>query len=227
MEQYRLDFVKAMLSADRTPISNLIDRDSLSSEAVENHFHLKRNGEKGIYVFWWEDRVDAKTLDPIYHLSLVGPQIRRKKNTVTAQKAKHPIYQIQWDKSDFPEECASIFPLYIGKTTVFKKRISQHLALGSKDGWLQRGDEAANRKQHSRKLLIKHTTACQFRSGFEHICGYKDHATTMDLMKQVSISFFPINTEDKSNRWDIKARFYLEDLAIGYYRPWFNVDSER
>ncbi len=49
----------------------------------------------------------------------------------------------------------------------------------------------------------------------------------MKGLENVTLSFFPFPKVPQEIRSDVSERFYLEDLAIGYYRPWFNVDSER
>jgi len=101
--------------------------------------------------------------------------------------------------------------LYIGKTTNFKNRISMHLMLGTKD-WYS-GKTATN-------SILKRNTQCQFRAGFEHILKNSKCSDNRELMiNSVGLSFVP--------KESFEDRFFLENLAIGYYKPWFNLDSER
>lgn len=66
--------------------------------------------------------------------------------------------------------------------------------------------------------LVKRTSGCQFRAGVEHLFKNKGMSFHDELGK-FGVSFF--------SEPDFIQRFYMEDLAIGYYRPWFNLDCER
>jgi hypothetical protein len=168
-------------------------------------------------------------LEGLYAFVWVGPEVL-KDNVVLNLKGKklkddvgHAQHQVVWRLSDFPEEChaAGRFPLYIGKTTTLFNRVKQHLHL-SKEDWMDSRREY--RKAESKDVayqqgfLHKHSTACQFRSGMQHLYPL-DKAGFIAKLANIELCFMPSS--------DVQDRFYLEDLAIGYFRPWFNVDSER
>lgn len=118
----------------------------------------------------------------------------------------HKMIEIEWDWNlDNKNIC-----LYVGKSTNIKKRFGQHLLLGTKDLY-------KNRK--NRKKLYKRTTACQLRSGFDYLYLKENINIIEELNNRIKISIF----EESS----VRNRFYLEDLLIGKYKPWFNLDSER
>ncbi len=100
--------------------------------------------------------------------------------------------------------------LYVGRSTNIWQRFSQHIDRGSK-GRLPY-------KLGANKNKIRKLTSCQLRYGIEHI--FKNDKNPMDIIdNKVGFSFCTINrTED---------RFYKENLLIGTWKPWFNVDSER
>ncbi|MBY5969126.1 MULTISPECIES: GIY-YIG nuclease family protein [Halomonas] len=105
------------------------------------------------------------------------------------------------------------FPcLYVGKTTNLKKRFSQHLKRGSK--------ERLHEIPESSKKQKAVTTSCQLRYGIEHF--FPDEELPLQLIsKNVGFSYDVMGADQ------IAERFYREDLLIGTWKPWFNVDSER
>lgn len=88
---------------------------------------------------------------------------------------------------------------YVGKTTNFKNRLKKHLLLGT-NTWEHKENDYLNKK----------TTACQLRSGIEHLIKNSSN---------IRISIIELDA--------LVERFFAEDLAIGKGKPWFNVDSER
>jgi len=112
---------------------------------------------------------------------------------------------IKWDWNLSNEKIC----LYVGKSTDIKKRLSQHLMLGTEK--LYEGKET---------FLLKKTTACQLRTGFDFLYL---HQKTENIFKEMDqrLEFSFLKEED------FIKRFYLEDYLIGNLLPWFNVDSER
>jgi hypothetical protein len=113
-----------------------------------------------------------------------------------------------WWPDDLAYPC-----LYVGKSTNIKKRFSQHLMRGS-SGRVHAPLET-NHKQKP------HTTACQLRFGIEHI--FPDNDSPLDIINNKV--GFSCRTDFSDNA--IAERFFEEDLLVGLWRPWFNVDSER
>ena len=152
----------------------------------------------GLYAFWWTGKNEALLEKYVTIHTQIGDK------------------DIRWLKEDFLKICLqkNKLPLYIGKTSNFQNRISQHLCLGT-ETW----------KKQSHGRLYKKTTSCQFRSGIEHLFNYQGLKKNIEIFKNITLSFVPIANDKRGE--GIKNRFYLEDLAIGYFRPWFNVDGER
>jgi len=131
------------------------------------------------------------------HIKLKGP----------GQRLVDVEYKDWW-----PEEL--VYPcLYVGKTTNLKNRFSLHIKGGSR----QRLHDIPLNNQKQKP----NTTSCQLRYGIEHV--FKTEANPLKLiMEKVGFSYttaFPYNA--------IAERFFEEDRLIGYWRPWFNIDSER
>lgn len=103
--------------------------------------------------------------------------------------------------------------LYVGKSTNIKKRFSLHIKR-MKKGRLH-DIPTTNEKQ---KPV---TTSCQLRHGIEHV--FRNHPEPLEIIfSKVGFSY---STEFPTNA--IAERFFTEDLLIGTWKPWFNVDSER
>lgn len=102
--------------------------------------------------------------------------------------------------------------VYVGKTTTFKSRLSQHLKLKTFN-WVVPEDKTSP---------YKSTTPCQLRSGIEHLLSANIRSTNLGLdfiRDRIRVSYIPLE--------GLGNRFFAEDLAIGKGKPWFNVDSER
>ncbi len=107
-----------------------------------------------------------------------------------------------------------VYPcLYVGKTTNVRQRFYQHVISGCPDRLHQ-----AHPENHKAKPK---TTSCQLRFGIEHVFPNK-----VDPLR-VILDFvgFSYRTEFPDN--PIAERFFEEDLMVGRWRPWFNIDSER
>ncbi len=211
-----LEFVMKMIEKPSIQLFPLISHGRLNKAEARKKFDVTNNGEMGVYVFWWHGEKDLPARTPII---LKGPNRDNKEEELL------PLF---WDLEDFPAECKSWgkYPLYIGKTTTFVNRLSMHLALGTHP-WKAVNREDGVPDDMRKHMLYKPTTSCQFRSGFEHLFSYPNKDQLILLFKQVYVSFCPIPKINEHDRSDVKQRFYLEDLGIGYYCPWFNVDSER
>lgn len=162
-------------------------------------FGLKVNQENlhGLYAFWY-----------------IGNELPITKKVEIKIREEHLPLLIEWNKNDFFRHQ----PLYIGKTTNLTQRISQHL-LATKNNYkdlFENGKFKAGR-------INKHNSSCQFRAGFEHLFGGEKNMNY--CFENVALSFVEIKNGEQNE--GVKNRFYLEDLAIGVFRPWFNVDSER
>lgn len=182
---------------------------------------LGNAGEKGLYAFVW---VGPDLLVDNRPLKLKG----KKAN------GEHEELDVVWRLADFPAEChragATRFPLYVGRTTTIIKRIDQHLHL-TKGDWRENAFVHRNgRRQEipfAEGYLHKHSTTCQFRSGMQHLYPEMTREEFISVLSNIELCYLPIpDMEDDAGR-SVQDRFYLEDLAIGYFRPWFNVDSER
>ncbi|WP_080952039.1 GIY-YIG nuclease family protein [Aliivibrio fischeri] len=162
------------------------------------------NGQKinlpedaGVYVFWWLGDKDL-LMNSNRTQILKGPGDRSVSIT----------FENWWPEFlDYP--C-----LYVGKTTNIKKRLSLHLKRGSKG--------RLHTIPKSNEKLKAVTTSCQLRYGIEHI--FPDHEDPLELIFS-SVGFSYITNFSEGN--PTVERFFTEDLLIGQYRPWFNIDSER
>lgn len=189
----------------------------------ENIVELKDidlSNKSGIYAFWLLKQYDTKLLHK--EVSFKGPGKQ--------------IVKTEWQ--DYIALNTKYRCLYISKTTKLKNRISWHLMNGTYT-WYDIGDmtpklkdkyKKISKKHKSTDFIFKRNSQCQFRAGFEYLFKNKafDDKRKEILMTDIGLSFLEIKREnynglDKS----INERFYLEDLAIGYFRPWFNLDSER
>ena len=136
------------------------------------------------------------------------------KNSRRSMKVKGPSKQLVDIHYEFwhPRQLNNI-SLYIGKTTNTKRRISQHILL-----------KEENRVYKNIQDNIKpkpKTTSCQLRTGIEFIFPNEQNPKEM-ILQNVGLSYIIIEGNNATS-----SRFYLEDLAIGFFRPWFNLDSER
>jgi hypothetical protein len=164
----------------------------------------------GIYSFWWLNE-NTETIEKLYRTAkLKGKQVNN----------NHQVHDVAWKWNiEKPQIC-----LYAGKATCIKKRVDQHLQLTtSSSDWYGKSYKIHRNKKtivpdRIADFLVKRTTACQFRAGIEHLFKH----SSIELSEKLANIGFSFVEE-----LDLIERFYLEDLAIGIYRPWFNVDVER
>ncbi|RHX78776.1 hypothetical protein [Leptospira yasudae] len=173
---------------------------NLLVERWGNKFRIRKESlpEKGgLYAFWWIGNVEVLK-NSERKIELSGPR-----------KIRIPVeFELSW----IPREIKGI-PLYIGKNARnLKSRVKQHLLLGA--------NYHVHKKIENEKSKPK-TTSCQLRLGIEHL--FPNEVEIRDfLLANVGITYIELNGSENT-----VDRFFLEDLAIGLFRPWFNVDSER
>ena len=81
--------------------------------------------------------------------------------------------------------------------------------------------ERVHFKPKNHKKVKPKTTSCQLRAGIEHIFP-NEHKPRDFILNNVWLYFLEIRGKES-----VSERFYLKDFAIGYLKPWFNLDSER
>ena len=118
------------------------------------------------------------------------------------------IYLGDWWPDDLHYPC-----LYVGRSTNLRQRIQRHVMASKVERLHHIPSDGTKQKPE--------TTTCQLRYGIEHIFP-KDKEPLNKIFNQVGYSY---RTEFGENA--VAERFYTEDLLIGTWRPWFNVDSER
>ncbi len=208
-----------VLASDcETQSNRLSDLFGDNQRLAKAKFEAAFKGEIGLYAFVWTGKIEE----------LEEQELILKGKKKLGENNHHLHYKITWRHKDFPKGCDEVgrYPLYIGKTTIFRKRISQHLRLKT-ETWKKQTTEPYPDETGSIHgiMLDKPTSTCQFRSGIEHLFPGLSREQLLEKFKKIELCFLPtINGHENQG---IKDRFYLENLAIGYFRPWFNVDSER
>jgi hypothetical protein len=194
-----------------TKVDTLVDTIRPLDTYLQGKDSILRN-ISGIYSFWWINK-DASVLEKLYR----NTKLKGKKLVDS-----HQLHDVHWNwNTDKPLIC-----LYAGKATCIQTRMDQHLELSTSSTDWYKKEYKVYRKQQSRTILpdilldflVKRTTACQFRAGLEHLFK-QSPGELAEKLQHIGFAFI----EEK----DPVERFYLEDLAIGVYRPWFNVDVER
>jgi len=118
------------------------------------------------------------------------------------------VYFREWWPPEIEFPC-----LYVSKSTNIKKRFSLHIKRKCPGRLHQIPD--TNEKQ---KLV---TTSCQLRYGIEHV--FRENEEPLNIIfNNVGFSYTTNFTENS-----VAERFFAEDLLIGTWKPWFNIDSER
>lgn len=153
--------------------------------------------EAGVYAFWWIGN-KSELLNSDRNLILSGPN-------------KKPINIIldDWWPEDLSYPC-----LYIGKSTNIKDRFLSHIRNGSK--------QRLHTIEMDGAKIKPITTTCQLRYGIEHIFRKNNNPLEI-IFENVGFSYKTIFNGTNQ----VVERFYEEDLLIGKWRPWFNLDSER
>lgn len=174
---------------------------------------------EGLYAFWWTGSIeDLSALNR--NVTIQGKQLTKEERKNTNGKYKFHEIVWAWNLNESPV-C-----LYVGKASNIQKRIKQHLLMNKPSvEWYSKHEIIRNGRRQDKhpdindNTVIKRTSSCQFRAGLEHLYKNEKHLTLTERLKHIGISTIPND--------NMKERFYLEDLAIGYFRPWFNLDSER
>ena len=174
----------------------------------------------GIYALWWVGDTDVlKQLCRDVQLQGKVVNKKEKKQNIDLEGKPYHHHKIKWDWNMEQNPVC----MYVGKTNDLQNRLKQHLELGkSSEKWYTEFNK--NKKiikpQKEENILVKRTTACQIRAGIEHL--FKNESNYPSLLEKAQ--FFAYSYSEETC---FKERFYLEDLAVGYFRPWFNIDSER
>ena len=175
----------------------------------------------GVYAIWWNDSISVlRALNRQIHFQGKVVTINERKGDNTL--GQYHIHESEWNWNlENSPVC-----LYVGKASNIATRIKQHLELRIPSiDWYSPFKIRRQREWQpktpdiSTHFLIKRTSSCQLRAGIEHLFKNEPASDIRDKVEHFGISFYP--------ETDFINRFYLEDLAIGYYRPWFNLDSER
>lgn len=180
-----------------------------------NNFNFDEYKNKsGIYAFWWITDISF-IQGANLNVTLLGKHIKRVPT----------IIKYKWDIEirNLP------ICLYVEKTTTLKSRVSQHLLESIKwEDWYKNKLQTKkfNLADNVNNLIYKPNSVCQFRAGLQHLL--KNNIEIKDLedsLTYIGFSFLEIDNGDDHS--GVGERFYLENLAIGIYRPLFNMDSER
>jgi hypothetical protein len=186
---------------EKSLLFNFIKNNKVSKESLSLQFQLN----KGVYALWM-----MKDMEFELNLSVEFKGTRN--SDPPYEKSK---FLTNSNVEDY--QC-----LYVGKSSNFAQRISMHLMMDTPEYYAkpETSNDYIKRWEKNKNQILKRNSQCQFRAGFEHIIRNSGLKDTRELMiKSIGLTFIPITA--------FEERFYFEDLAIGYYKPWFNLDSER
>jgi len=174
------------------------------SELLNDKSKLKElENTKGLYGFWLKK-------DDVQNFGRLNFKLQVK-SKATENEPHEVVWS--WNKDEV------FIPLYIGKSTVIGKRINQHLGTISEKNWFLNappGNVVYKRK----------STTNQFRAGLEQLL--RNTKGLIKPGKENALDYFKDAVFIKIiEEPSVENRFYLEDLSIGYYCPWFNIDAER
>jgi hypothetical protein len=202
---------------------------------------LSRRG--GVYCFWWKEEGNEHKLPENTCALFQGASIGVKK---IANVKKYGVPHVERGTKYYREVCGPLkgkLPvpcplegyacLYVGKTAKdggITSRVGQHVCSGTltRSKYLYyRPKEKLSFKQHSYDqpgpdYIKKKGTVSQFRAGLEYLFRMEAEGFAYARMKD---SVYVSWVDDEALTF--RDRFYLEDLAIGLFHPWFNLDSER
>ena len=199
--------------------------------------------EHGIYCFWWKvegnDHQLPEATDALFQGAFVGAErieaegltedeLLRKGN-----KAYHRLCGPLRGTTSVPCPLKGYTCLYVGKSDELKGvygRVGKHVCRNTltRSAYLRYKlrQEAPVTQQHyvgdGPEQILKRNTSSQFRAGLEYLFRNEAEDFAYSRMKD-SVYVSWIN----DNEMTFRDRFYLEDLAIGLFHPWFNLDSER
>ena len=152
----------------------------------------------GVYAFWWK-RGRAHLWKTIQNRTVAF-------HGVGGLDGKLELLEVT--KEHFTEFDGRV-PLYIGKSVSIAPRVGQHLLLQTKRAVpLNKGAEKSKRK----------TSSCQIRDRMDRLLHHEEDPRKL-ILDNLALSFIAVE------KWE--TRFFLEDLAVGLYRPLFNLDCER
>lgn len=206
----------------------------------------------GVYCFWWKE-TDNKHSLPVEATALFqGASIgaerieQVKRDGVPFVDHGGKFYkQLEgplMGKLPVPYPLDGYVCLYIGKTAKdggINSRIGQHVCKNTfthEDYLHYPPSQNAPSKQHEYRkdgpdFIKKRNTVSQFRAGMEYLFRNEPEVAREDgkacsyAYKRMMDSVYVSWVDDKDLTF--RDRFYLEDLAIGLFHPWFNLDSER
>jgi hypothetical protein len=155
----------------------------------------------GVYAIWWNatgsEAFVKKSVGKTLHFS--GPQ-------------GHGEIPLTITRRHFTRQKNGMIPLYVGKSfRSISKRVGQHLCLGS-----ARMVEQVD----CGRVTPRKRTSCQVRDRLDRL--YPELDDTRSLIASLRISWVELCGVSH-----FADRFYLEDLAVGLWRPLFNLDTER
>ena len=132
-------------------------------------------------------------------------------------RGEHIFYRTKWKFPRYEIFDGTYIPLYAGKANNIFDRVRQHLS------WHQKGIDhyRSTGTEFDRVPITKFTTFQQFSAAFHYL--FRNYAEMAQRAKldHVCLSVQPTKFAA------FEERFYREDLLIGYFRPPFNMDSER
>lgn len=179
--------------------------------------------KEGLYCIWWTGPVE-ELKNMRLSIALQGKHITNKeRNERPDLLGKHHIHTLNWDWNiDATPVC-----LYVGKSSDMRRRLNEQFELGTtSEAWYSPHKKTRSREHRlwvpnkEEDFLVKRRSGCQVRAGIEHLYKAAASPSTIEQkLHNIGLSYL----EEPC----FKERFYMEDLAIGYFRPWFNLDSER
>ena len=178
---------------------------AISRTGTTGSFRLDWAGNRpnhgGVYAFWWDGAGQSSIAE------LAAGQILH-------FKGPHGVADFSLEASKLLNHHAQNghTPLYVGKSFgSIAVRIGQHLCLGS---------PRTVPKEECNGVSKRKRSTCQLRDRLDRLFPNMDD--TRPLLEKIRVSWIELCGEPH-----FAERFFLEDLAIGIFRPAFNVDTER
>lgn len=197
----------------------------------------------GVYCFWWKIKNNEYQLpentDALFQGAYVG-EVRIAEEVIAEDQL------IRKNGRAYRRLCGSLHGvtlapcsldgyvcLYVGKSDELKGvygRVGKHVCSGTstRSAYLnyKLSENAPVTQQEYEgdgpRQILKRNTSSQFRAGLEYIFRDKpDNYAFARMRDSVYVSWV------SDDAMTFRDRFYLEDLAIGLFHPWFNLDSER
>lgn len=199
--------------------------------------------EHGVYCFWWKPAGNEYQLpddtDALFQGAFIGEdritdeaipenQLLRKNN-----RAYRRLCGPLRGTTPAPSPLEGYTCLYVGKSDELKGvygRVGKHVCSGTKTRSAYLNYKLTQKapvtqqdyKGSGPQQILKRNTSSQFRAGLEYLFRREAEDFAYLRMKD-SVYVSWVNEAQMIFR----DRFYLEDLAIGLFHPWFNLDSER